>query len=563
MPFNMNKISLIILTSLLFACQPATDAPTSLSHELHPAEASDYWKNAIVYFLLTDRFYNGDSTNDLAFERTKDGAVLRTFEGGDIKGITQKIKEGYFSNLGVNAIWMTPVFEQIKGSTDEGTGKTWAYHGYWTRDWTSLDPNFGTEEDLAELVTTAHHNGIKILLDIIINHTGPVTDIDSQWPDSWVRTKPKCVYTDYKTTVECTLVDNLPDIRTESDDPVDLPEFLRSKWNKEGRLETELARLDEFFANTEHPRASRFYIMKWITDWIRKYGIDGFRIDTAKHTEAYVWAELKKLSEEAFEEWKKRNPEQVMDDESFYMVGEVYNYFFESGRDFNYGDQSVDFFDYGFESLINFSFKGDANKEYEELFTKYSNVLAAEGMSDISVLNYISSHDDGQPFDKSRERTFESGTKLLLCPGGVQVYYGDETARKLIIEGTEGDATLRSNMNWSDLENDQSTGELLSHWQKLGQFRNQHLSVGAGIHQMIQSEPYVFKRTLRNNSNSDEVVVGLDLPSGRKSLPVQDVFENGEKVMDYYSKQMITIENQEAVLDSPFELVLLGRPSAE
>ena len=72
-----------------------------------------------------------------------------------------------------------------------------------------------------------------------------------------------------------------------------------------------------------------------------------------------------------------------------------------------------------------------------------------------------------------------------------------------------------------------------------------------------------FKRTLKNDSNSDEVVVGLDLPVGKKSLPVQDVFENGEEVMDYYSQQLITIENQEAVLDTPYELVLLGRPSAE
>ena len=96
------------------------------------------WEAATVYFLLTDRFHNGDTTNDLNFDRSKETAVLRGFEGGDLKGITQKIKEGYFNDLGVDAIWMTPIVEQIHAGTDEGTGYTYGYHGYWTKDWTSL-----------------------------------------------------------------------------------------------------------------------------------------------------------------------------------------------------------------------------------------------------------------------------------------------------------------------------------------------------------------------------------------------------------------------------------------
>ena len=87
-------------------------------------------------------------------------------------GITEKIREGYFTELGINAIWFTPVVEQIHGDTDEGTGNTYAYHGYWARDWTTLDPNFGTYQDLEELVETAHEHGIRILMDVVINHTG-------------------------------------------------------------------------------------------------------------------------------------------------------------------------------------------------------------------------------------------------------------------------------------------------------------------------------------------------------------------------------------------------------
>ena len=80
------------------------------------------WQGANVYFLLTDRFNNGDTSNDINFERTKETGKLRGFEGGDIKGINQKIKEGYFTDLGINAIWMTPIVEQIHDGTDEGTG---------------------------------------------------------------------------------------------------------------------------------------------------------------------------------------------------------------------------------------------------------------------------------------------------------------------------------------------------------------------------------------------------------------------------------------------------------
>jgi alpha-amylase len=101
---------------------------------------------------MTDRFNNGDKSNDLNYDRTKTAGKLRGFEGGDIKGISKKIDEGYFDKLGINAIWFTPIVEQIHDAVDEGTGLSYGFHGYWTRDWTALDPNFGTKEDLANLV---------------------------------------------------------------------------------------------------------------------------------------------------------------------------------------------------------------------------------------------------------------------------------------------------------------------------------------------------------------------------------------------------------------------------
>ena len=549
---------LIILTSILLgSCQPA---PTSQDA---PAETPFLWENANIYFLLTDRFNNGDTSNDLNFDRSGKTAKLRGFKGGDIKGVIRKIEEGYFNDLGITALWMTPWFEQVHGGTDEGTGITYGFHGYWISDWSSMDPNFGTEEDLEKLVETAHKHGMRIVMDVIVNHTGPVTDLDPVWPDEWVRTSPQCTYQDYESTVTCTLVKNLPDIRTESDNEVGLPPQLMEKWEKEGRLEAEMAELDAFFARTGYPRAPRFYIIKWLTDYVRKYGIDGYRIDTAKHTEESVWSELGKEARIAFADWKYAHPEQIMDQNEFYMVAEVYGYGISGGRLFGFGDREVDFFAHSIDAMINFEFKESAKMDYESLFSSYSDQLYGP-LKGLSVLNYLSSHDDGGPFDKQRMKPIEAGTKLLLCPGASQVYYGDESSRELVIEGTHGDATLRSFMNWEEMENDVirndvPIAEVLLHYQKLGQFRREHPSVGAGKHQMISESPYIFSRVYESKVISDRVVAGIDMEPGKKEIDLNGLFENGTLLRDYYSGEKASVKGGKLSLDTPFTMVLLGK----
>ena len=516
------------------------------------------WEGANLYFMLTDRFNNGDSLNDINFGRTEKTAKLRGFEGGDIKGVIQKIDEGYFTDLGINAIWMTPIVEQIHGFTDEGTGKTYGFHGYWTNDWTTLDPNFGTKDDLKKLVEVAHSKGIRIVLDAVINHTGPVTDNDPVWPEDWVRTGPICAFNSYENTTSCTLVNNLPDIKTESNNSVVLPPQLVEKWKAEGRFEQEIAELDAFFERTGYPRAPRFYIMKWLTDYIIEFGIDGYRVDTAKHTEAYVWQEFKTECDYAFKEWKKTNPDKVLDDNSFYLVGEVYNYNVSNGKYFDFGDKKVNYFDNSFHSLINFELKADARGNYEQMFAKYSRILHND-LKGYGTLNYLSSHDDGGPFDPSRQKPYETATKLLLSPGTSQVYYGDESARSLVVDGTSGDATLRSFMNWDDIKNNPKTQEVLKHWQKLGQFRANHPAIGAGTHQMITQNPYVFYRSFYKNDFEDLVVVGLDMSKGTKTLDVSKIFKDGEIIYDAYSNQDITVNNGKAILNSEYDIVLLEK----
>lgn len=197
------------------------------------------------------------------------------------------------------------------------------------------------------------------------------------------------------------------------------------------------------------------------------------------------------------------------------------------------------------------------------MFSKYDQLLRKE-LKGKSVLNYLASHDDGGPFDKGRQKPLEAGTKLLLCPGAAQVYYGDETNRPLDIPGTEGDATLRSFMNWAELSgnaerNGFKTKEVLAHWQKLGRFRKDHPAVGAGVHTMLTASPYTFKRVYASGNYTDAVVIGLDLPKGKKTIDVAGVFAEGAKLTDQYSGQNLQVSNGKVMVNSDWGIVLLSQ----
>ena len=563
MKLNSLAVSMALALGAVAAGAPALAAPTSAAAVKQPAARKPFlWENATIYFLLTDRFNNAFTGNDLAYDRRADAGPLRGFMGGDLAGITNKINEGYFDELGVNAIWLTPPVEQIHEGTDEGTGKSYGFHGYWASDFTAVDANLGTENDFRNFVEAAHARGIRVILDVVMNHTGPVTPYDRVWPSDWVRTDPQCTYKDTKTTIDCTLVANLPDFLTNSDTPVELPERLMAKWQREGRFEQELKELNEFFARTGYPRAPRYYLMKWHTDWVRKYGVDGFRADTVKHVEAKVWKELQTVASAAFEDWKRANPDKKLSDDKFYMTAEVFNYKLQDGQLHDLGGgQTANYYQNGFNSSINFALVNDAKLDYETLFSTYSNALHGGALQGYSVVNYLDSHDFDQPFDPERKKPFESANKLLLAPGAAQIYYGDETARRLDVADAVGDAKLRSFMNWAELdENAQRDGykvaEVRAHWAKLGLFRQAHVAVGAGVHQQLEAKPYVFKRTLRN----DKVVVALDLPTDKAStIKLHGVFANGQKVRDYYSGKTAVVKGGVVNFGTKNAVVLIGQ----
>jgi len=552
----MRKI--LIVGSLLLVAISCKNTAQDGQAATEPIASNFDWNAANVYFLLTDRFYNGDTSNDTLVKRDQETSELRNFQGGDFAGIQQKIEQGYFTDLGINAIWLTPIFEQVQGGVDEGSGFTYAYHGYWAKDWTAVEPAYGSMEEFKDLVQTAHSKNIRILLDIVINHTGPVTDLDPQWPEEWVRTGPTCTYQDQETAVSCTLTNNLPDIRTDSKEEVALPDLLVEKWKKEGRLEEEKQELDAFFERTQLPRTPANYLIKWVTDYARETGVDGFRVDTVKHVEESVWETFIEQSQWAYKDWKKNHPDEVIHNDEFFILGELYGYYAAGGRSYAFNENKVDYFDVGYDAMINFGFKQDARRDYAPLFAEYDTIRERlrneKTNSPATFMNYISSHDDGQPLDPMREIPLEAGTKLLLTPGMSQVYYGDETARILKAEGATGDVNLRTNMNWGDIDK-----EVLAHWQKLGRFRRDHPAVGAGkVYPLeYQGQGSLSARFYAKESIKDDVIIGAGLPDGAMTIDVSKVFKTQKQLRNTYTDAVLDVQNGKVTVQVENGVVLL------
>jgi hypothetical protein len=168
----LSMILVSILSLGLFACSKEETLYKTSS------EGAFAYENATVYFAMTDRFYDGTEKNNNAYGRKNPdelGKSIGTFNGGDILGLTKKLEEGYFQDLGVNAIWITAPYEQIHGyigGGERGDFAHYGFHGYYALDWTMMDRNIGTVEEFRTFVDTAHSQGIRIIMDVVMNHVG-------------------------------------------------------------------------------------------------------------------------------------------------------------------------------------------------------------------------------------------------------------------------------------------------------------------------------------------------------------------------------------------------------
>ena len=518
---------------------PGEQAEGLVLLEAANSEAGQFtWGGATVYFAVTDRFANGNPDNDNNYGRKPDGKnEIGTFHGGDFTGLAQRLD--YLQALGVNALWITPPFEQIHGwvgGGDRGDFRHYGYHGYYALDFTVPDANFGTREEFRTLVEQAHQRGIRVVLDVVMNHPGYSTLQDMQtfgfgslydgfekhlperwgdWrPESWENFHAYHAFIDYdhpdwsgwwgKNWVRAGIADYetppnasidevrgslafLPDFKTESDQAVGLPEFLK---NKPTTRATEL-----------EDATVRDYLITWLTDWVREFGIDGFRVDTAKHVEPEAWAELKAAAQQALEDYRRANPGEALPAEEFWMVAEV----------FPHSVQKSSYFDAGFDAVINFDLQEEAAAgarclpAMESVYADYANRL--NGDDPFNVLSYISSHDTtlfSRIADSDPQLQKRAAAALLLTPGAVQLFYGDESGREFGPTGSDAHQGTRSPMNWQSIDSGQ-VNSILEHWRILGQFRERHPAIGAGSHRMISKSPYVFSRQY----GDDRVVIAF------------------------------------------------------
>ncbi|PWJ33664.1 chitobiase/beta-hexosaminidase C-terminal domain-containing protein [Sediminitomix flava] len=556
------------------------------------------WDNASVYFMMTDRFNDGDPSNNRSYGRGTDGngndytddSSAGEFHGGDLKGITAKLREGYFESIGINAIWITAPIEQMHGwvgGSSDGSFRHYGYHGYYALDWSEIDKNMGTEADLMEFVDEAHSRGIRIVMDVVMNHTGYATmhdmeeynygSVDPSWR-SWSPSGSESWHSYHENFVDYTsggtwlsnywgtdwmrhpdiegydgcssgggienCVGFLPDLKTEDVSTVGIPPILINKWTAEGTLSQKTAELDNFFNTTGLPRVVSNYMIFWLTDWVRKFGIDGFRIDTAKHVEMERWARLKQYAISALKDWKAENPEKALDDLEFWMTAEVWGHGKNKSEYHTDGD---------FNSVINFGLKNDARvssrqaNDLESLFSEYATINDDPTWNSLS---YLSSHDVPPLFNRGSLQAAAPG--FLLLPGGIQIFYGDESGRP---EGNWADEeqNTRSDMNWGAFN--QAQHEV---WKKLGTFRRDHPAVGAGSHQKISDSPYTFVRDYENQEKgfADRVIVAIGA-QGTVSFDVSNYYSEGDTIVDHYTNAEQVVTNGSVSFTADSEGIVL------
>ena len=231
--------------------------------------------NESVYFVMIDRYANGDVGNDRGDERTASGFDPKNpayYHGGDLVGLTRNLER--IRRLGFTALWITPPF---LNNTVQGNSA--AYHGYWINDFTRIDPHFGTEDEFATFVARAHELGLKVYLDIVMNHTGDVIRYRDGYGFADAATKQPYIPMDLVNAKAPAFLNDLSNYHNQGN--ID-------NWN-----DSDQSRNGDFFGlddiKTEQPAVVDGFAAVY-ADWVKRYGIDGFRIDTAKHVDVNFFA---------------------------------------------------------------------------------------------------------------------------------------------------------------------------------------------------------------------------------------------------------------------------------
>lgn len=505
------------------------------------------------YFVMADRFANGDPTNDTGglaggpLETGLDPTHKGFFHGGDIAGLSERLD--YIEGLGTTAIWLTPSFANrpVQGSGDQASA---GYHGYWVTDFTRIDPHFGTNAELEAFIDRAHERGIKVFFDIITNHTADVIDYAEDGANTYVG-KGEEPYRDaagqefddrayaggetFPELDAATSFPYTPVFRSEEDATVKVPAWLNDPTNYHNRGDSTFAGesatygdfvgLDDLF--TEQPDVVDGMVdiyEKWV-----EFGIDGFRIDTVKHVDMEFWQE--------FAPAMRAEAERVGNDD-FFAFGEVYDAdpaylstFTTEGR----MDATLDF---GFQGAGTGFAKGGATTRLRDFYAADDHYTDDDSNA-YSIPTFLGNHDMG------RIGTFLAGSGdvlerdrlahalMYLTRGQPVVYYGDEQG----FTGDGGDQDARQDMfpsrvgtyNDDDLiGTDATTAEanfdtghpLYTTIRDLAGLRTRYpaLADGAQLHRYASDEAGVFAVSRIDAEEDREHVVALNNATTSKTV---------------------------------------------
>ncbi|MFD9005587.1 pullulanase-type alpha-1,6-glucosidase [Streptomyces sp. NPDC059582] len=420
------------------------------------------------YFVMPDRFANGDSANDrggLTGSRLSTGydpADKGFYQGGDLKGLTQRLD--YIKGLGTTAIWMAPIF---KNQPVQGTGAdaSAGYHGYWITDFTQVDPHFGSNKDLETLISKAHAKGMKVFFDVITNHTADVVDYREKSYDYLSKGAFPYLTEDGEPFDDAEHADTGGEFPAVDEDSfprtpavpaarknVKVPSWLNdptmysnrgdSTYAGESTTYGDFSGLDDLW--TERPEVVRG-MEKIYQRWVGDFDVDGFRIDTVKHVNMEFWTQWAT----ALDAYAAR---QGRDD--FFMFGEVYSAdtsitspYVTQGRldatlDFPFQEAARQYASQGGSAQKLASVFGDDYKYTTDKANAYEQVTFL-GNHDMGRIGYFLKQDDPDATDARLVRKDELANELMfLSRGNPVVYYGDEQG----FTGSGGDKDARQTM---------------------------------------------------------------------------------------------------------------------
>ena len=413
------------------------------------------------YFVMTDRYANGDTTNDNggakagSYNSGLDPSDIGMFHGGDFKGLTASLDR--IKSLGFTSIWVTP---PVKQQTMQGNSS--AYHGYWGLDFTTVDPHLGTEYDFKEFVVKAHAIGLKVIIDIVVNHTADVIQYDDS--NDYISHKTAPYLTADGKPFNLALVagkDIFPKldanisfakkpILAAVNKSIKKPEFLNdvtnyhnrgdSTWSGTSVLDGDFVGLDDIF--TEKPEVVKGWIDVWST-WITKFGIDGYRIDTAKHVNPEFWQEFIPAIMKAAKAAGKTD---------FPVYGEVFDGDPVTTSKFVRDQAFPGVLDFPYQSRVTSFIKdGRGAVALVELFNA-DDIYTTATTSAYGLTTFLGNHDMGRigtfierASDSDAEalsRSKLANSLLFLLRGGPALYYGDEKG----MTGNGGDKAARQDM---------------------------------------------------------------------------------------------------------------------